>query len=602
MPRENAALQYARLNDFSPGIQANPIIGSSPTIPGPLGIAHPIGTYRCLPLPSGGLGPAPGRSASVNGPVQSSSYDEFITGLVIGPPTGPDLNIYTIPGFTSPQRPIWPSTVTFDDPALAAAVPTLVWIGRSRIQTTGGNAFHQGITTFGVAGTGAYANQRLSSSDPIAAANVPTRVMPVNMTAGRSAGASYNLNGDTANYIIAANWFPPQPLTSLAAGYFDYYPDPTSQSALLDMSTSTRFSTHRGPLLYHQGRIMCMSRYGFWTGDNVTPAAYYFGNNVLVWTNLYATPRSNPSGGTVYGDRQIGWGAWGSLTASDMVLIGYNDGGILVQGSLNAPTVRSLTNITPTYGAETVGAATPIGFVYGSHNHGVHVWGGGAESTHLSPNLPGDFWIPPPYRDGVPKGPTGDVNAPPTYYLNGHRGQFAQWGPDYIMCPNGYFFNIPTKSWWRIDDPANGVLANFAAAPYAPHLYATYATMQAGNNTATPLYAMFSAYKPATSYKWSSQLFYPAQDPTHRTDVETIGVLAMGAGTITVTLTTEAGATVTKALNFTADSTYQWFNCDLSGYAYTLSLLADSGNANPAPSIHEVLIGYQGGRGAREHS
>ena len=57
---DGAAWEWLHLEDFSPGIyDASNISTSKPIVEAPLGAANSAGTWCCMALPGGGLGPLP---------------------------------------------------------------------------------------------------------------------------------------------------------------------------------------------------------------------------------------------------------------------------------------------------------------------------------------------------------------------------------------------------------------------------------------------------------------------------------------------------------------------------------------------------------------
>ena len=73
---DGAAWEWLHLEDFSPGIyDASNISTSKPIVEAPLGAANSAGTWCCMALPGGGLGPLPRSPAPHDGrdPVRNNT-------------------------------------------------------------------------------------------------------------------------------------------------------------------------------------------------------------------------------------------------------------------------------------------------------------------------------------------------------------------------------------------------------------------------------------------------------------------------------------------------------------------------------------------------
>lgn len=124
----------------------------------------------------------------------------------------------------------------------------------------------------------------------------------------------------------------------------------------------------------------------------------------------------------------------GSLSADELFVVKSREGGYVVRGDMDSPTVQRLPYIESGGGICARGAITPAGYVYGSAN-GVFLWAGGEQTKKLSDQIEGFFW-----------------NHCTESYGNGYRGRFAYLHP-WVAVPNNYFYDTRTESWWRIELP-----------------------------------------------------------------------------------------------------------------------------------------------------
>lgn len=126
-------------------------------------------------------------------------------------------------------------------------------------------------------------------------------------------------------------------------------------------------------------------------------------------------------------------GTLGVVTIDQLLVVKHRDGGALVSGDLDNPTIQRFPYIESTGGVICKGVHCSIGFVYGSRN-GIFVWNGGASTEKLSPQLDGFFWN---HTDG------SDAE---TYA--GSRGRMTDWN-EFVLVPNNYLYDIERQSWWR---------------------------------------------------------------------------------------------------------------------------------------------------------
>lgn len=276
-------------------------------------------------------------------------------------------------------------------------------------------------------------------------------------------------------------------------------------------------------------------------------------------------------------------GVVASITADEILFIRDRGGAILVRGDLDAPTVVQLPYVESTHGARSIPAHTNFGLVYGTSN-GVYVWEGGETSRMISDQLEGWFW-----------------NHDPALNYLGNRGRFGWWNP-WVCAPNNFLYDSRSKSWWRLDSPANtGVsLSAYDVSDQTNTLYAFPHKLSAANDT---MWWKADPQTLADTYSWRSQ---PIVQPRDRMmTVQEVHLLVSPASTakatvkITLTGIGQDGTAVTPvAVNFEckANTNPQMLKRDvaMNFHATHVQVLIETNSKNtsvPAPKIHSVRLG-----------
>lgn len=303
-----------------------------------------------------------------------------------------------------------------------------------------------------------------------------------------------------------------------------------------------------------------------------------------------------------------GYGAIGSINASQLFLVKNQGGGVLINGSLDDPTVVQLPFIESTFLLNAHGINTPIGFVYASRN-GIFVWAGGETTEHLSSNLEGHFW-----------NDWSEVTAGDESHIWGITGRLAYWHP-FVAVPNNYLYDIRTKAWWRLDtadalgtantsmafayydvDAATGILY---MVPH--HLSGSSTAAQRLLASMKPLSAPFSALNQlASTYSFQSQPLVETELELHEfVEIILIAQRLNTTGTITVGITlsgyredgtavTPSTTTITLAANTLINTYRAVVGSGASGSTFTAKsvqyriLTTATGGADVAPIIHDL--------------
>lgn len=538
-------LEWTRFNDFSPGIwQKKGIYGTTGNVPAPPGAATTTNTYRCRSLPGGGLGPMPKKIRDLTMPGTGPDHLYVITGFCINGPLYNSALAPTFPG--SPYGPDFPPFVSatpfeahviFDD--LTATTLHSLW-ARMRYYSDSGKDTLSDVDYGTPIGLHAPSYSTITRSNPAAPTSPGIPVVAV------SRGPVKNAFGTPSTLLV--------------------FPDPATP----DVIGVASLYGGVGPVLGHQLRLVFLWRQSFIHGSAGGNYAYQPGNETLVYTNPNDTSTVSISTTLVGQEYPVGYGAWASLTASDLLLIKHYGGAYLIQGSIDAPIVRRMPNVVSTAGSECIGAHSSIGFVYGVNRGGVYAWGGGDGSGSISPQMEDGFW----------------QSSSVLTYLFG--GTFMSWG-DMIMCPNSFVFDINTKGWWRIDDTADSVYFMWQRDPINNVMYGCLPQF----TDASPRYASgYDRLLPSLSYSWQSQPWFA---DIGRLSKYREGLLCVtGDGTITLTLTSmDTGTSTTKVVtvNSTNPKYYRFTDITAEGTRFQLRIQASGVAA--APVVEELHLGWQ---------
>lgn len=542
MPGE---LQFLTINDFTPGIRHR-ALGVSPSSRAPLGAADPAATFRCRVLPDGALGPMPKmvEAHDVNVSVSADDADLRISGFhVTGPMqqsdnesdyTGNDnvevhIAIHAFDG--SDERWYWYRVQLWN------SAETVDGIDNALI-TSAANDIYRAT---------AFIDARLHATDAAALGDI----------------------------FVVAGWHSDDMAAS--PNIWRIYPDPDAPNS---NGTQSIYDLNEVSLMVqHQGRIVSIDDHVFAHGGT----GYWIINDQLIWTQVNLPTYLDedldtiPESVGVFTQGPIsGYGAVVSASAQELLLVKHRGGATIVSGDLDDPTVMSLPGVMSTRGAVTYGVYTPIGFVYGSRNNGVHVWGGGDSSQKISTFLEDDFWEMRP----------GDW-----VYFDGKFDLFGDW----ILCPNNWVYDIPSQSWWRIEDPATYAIFQWSVSPQNDMFYGAPVTFQDADAT-NPAFYRWNAASLVTDYQWQSQ--YLAASIDRLMEIREVSIRAIspnGVSRVTVTFYDEAGNTQAEEFDVTSTILPKLIRKPTSfiGNGIKIRLDAETEDGGAAPLIYEVNVGYQ---------
>lgn len=209
---------------------------------------------------------------------------------------------------------------------------------------------------------------------------------------------------------------------------------------------------------------------------------------------LYTLPFHDSSSGivrnaTFYGENSSDVMLMASLNTDELLMIRNSDGGLLIRGDIDNPTVVRLRNLESMYGVSHIPINSSQGLVYGTPN-GVFAFQGGEVAVKLSEQIEGFFWD---HRSS---------SSEPEY--ESQRGRFGIFH-HYVCVPNNFIYDTRSKSWWRLSNPADrgGVAYNcYTNDPVSGDLQAFPYKLTGTQNVVWDTYHKETL---AGSYSWQSQ-------------------------------------------------------------------------------------------------
>jgi hypothetical protein len=385
--------QFVTLDDFSAGIyDYSSIAGSVPNVPGGKAAADPNGTYSCIALPGGGLGPLPGVAKIFDwGPGANTppALSYLVGFLVHDELTDGGIEIFSILEYDNGTNHYW-SAYSYD---------------------TDSNAFHSIVDTVEPSAAGIFGSPypqmtRVAPTNPTTTPGQPVIVFP-------NGGPASNTNDDTGQLYL--------------------YPNPSAPTVYgaqaLIVASGGGWSSISGQVLVHESRIVVLAGTGYgW------PAGGGFNTNENV--NFTDPPNSSDYGDqmTVFAaEEPYGYGAGGSISAGELFLVKHRGGGLIVTGDLLTPTVTFLPGVTSTGTMYGRGSSGLPGFVYCSIDNGAWIWNGSNTSQKISQQLDDSFFV---------------VAATQVMGSNNY-GFFAECIGDKVYFSNNWVYDVRSNSWWR---------------------------------------------------------------------------------------------------------------------------------------------------------
>ncbi len=442
--------EWVRIDDFTPGIYANSHISiADPQSSAPPGSAHPDGTWGCAAIAGGGLGPLPGFTAHAFGDSSfpGASTVALVSGFINNPGFGGA-------GFNELVRIMEADDGTSHYVKAESIIPPTL-------------AFHTIL------------NSTSGTTPGFFGAPYPTWTR---MTVSGS--------GNPPPVLV----FPGAVLTdaNTTSGHVYIYPEllsPTSY-AVQDLNSGPTITT--GQVIAYGQRVIILS------------GLTYSHPGAGITTNENVDYTDPPLSSTLVNAEEVlgaewpwGYGAWGTVSVGELILIKKQGGALIVNGDIAAPTsVIEVPGVTPTGDLVGQAAATPSGLYYCSEKRGAWVWNGGNVSQKASLKLADDF-----YDLGV-QGALGTNN----YGFNCYAWQ------KYVLFSNNYMLDTETGAWWILSPQLSQSVFGtgietvgiwwYSAGAFGNQMFASPLEVRKGHND--PYWMLFDNTIPSTAWAWQS--------------------------------------------------------------------------------------------------
>jgi hypothetical protein len=542
-------LVWVRIDDFTPGAFDNSFISTAePQLSAPLGACDAIETWCCAAIGKNlGLGPLPAlvQTGVYPNAMPGSSTKAFLTGFAVNPGLNnvedelilifeaDDGVTHYLYGFSDvPQIPAVNQFLndTGTPQAGLFGSPYPTW---TRMNTTGVNPS-------------------------------PVLVFPA------AIGDSHGINGHLYVYpnLLAPGTFTVTDLIQPSGG---------------------GFTSVTGQVVCYGSRVICL------VGKSYTwPVAGGINTNENL--NFTDPPQTNnylAQGDTLIDETPWGYGAFGTVSVGELMLLKKHGGGVIIYGDIDA-----ITSAISMPGVQSVGdfvgraGAGPLGLVYCSEQRGAWTWNGGNTAQKISQQLRDSFY---------------DAFSATTIGSNNYGFYVEHW-QDWILFSNNYLFDVDKGGWWQLypgDGNGSGAVTG--------HTFFWYAEGQFGNTMyAAPLqfgtaggltknwWYKFDAKTPAPHWQWVSLPI----------EVITNGDRVMDVRQITCELSdpsNSGNATATVTLNGTSIGTVPAgeiglhpgpfrFNVGDAGRGIEhidIQFNGDNAVSGSSPILHSIDIGYQ---------
>jgi hypothetical protein len=535
--------QWLRIEDFTPGCyDASNVATDTPLIEAPLGAGNATSTFCCMALRAGGLGPLPKM-------VQSYTWE------------------VTFPG--SP-------TVTGLFIVGAAVVPSIGPTSQPVVIVEGDN----GVTHFWIAYALDLTTNILSIIHTIAATTQPGIFgSPYPFFTRAYNGTTPTLHAGTPILVFPASI---EHDTAGTAGHVFVYPTPTNRGTYAVKDLVTPGTQITGQTIGYANRILVLSGIGYtWPGgsfgvnENIAfttpPNSYHLGNQQTV----------------LAAETPFGFGAWGSVSTGELVIIKKQGGGVVVNGDIEAPSsVLYLPGIQPIGNFVGKAAAAQQGLYYCSEDRGAWLWNGGNTSQKISQQL----------RDGF-----YDVTS--TVIASNNFGFFcARWGA-WMLFSGNWIFNPTQGGWWPLypqktkgSSHVTGVnLFWFNQGTFGHQMWASPIEITPAAHTW--LYR-FDNRVDAPHWQWTSLPIHVAPTANHVVDVRQVVVRAScgsAGSTVTVKIGTWSATSTSGAIG-TAPTPIR-FNVGLAALGLNDIVIEVTGDQTTAtaasPIVHSIDVAYQ---------
>lgn len=356
---------------------------------------------------------------------------------------------------------------------------------------------------------------------------------------------------------------------------------PAPAAPAVDGVWNTAAFTSPVQMVAHLGRIIFLSETGW---------AHGAGNGVITTNEdiFYTDPPNsitpNTGSPTTILDPQYpgGYGAWGSITYGELILIKRYGGAILVEGDIYSPQITRLTGVRSTGDMCNPGSWSPKGLVYCVEDDGVWLWEGGNNSRKIS-RIQDDFFV---LKDGQA--------------TSGVKVKHTSWG-QFVVFPNGYIWDSVTEGWWSLPTTGIGALESLGVPESGKgnpsHLFfATPKALDDGAGNFKIKVYVYDSTNLGGSYTWASQPIVPTDT---RVDISEVILNFTGGSGNSNTITVKTGSnlgTTFGTVTLTPDPVTP-VRVRIPGGAKNQDsiriIVSVVANTPPAPVLNSIQVGWR---------
>lgn len=350
--------------------------------------------------------------------------------------------------------------------------------------------------------------------------------------------------------------------------------------------------------------------------SSVTGQVICYGSRVIV---LVGVPYPWPAGGGIGSNENInftdppesaeygnqgdvltaeapwGYGAWGTISVGELMLIKKNGGGIVVYGDIDAvQTVISMDGVQSVGDFVGKAAPGPLGLVYCSEQRGAWVWNGGNTAQKISAQLRDNFY---------------DATTPTGMEGNNYGFSAAHW-QNWILFSNNFMYDMDTGGWWQFypgdgngsDDVTGHTFWWWNEGRFGNQMYAAPLQFGTALGLTDKWWYRFDSEVPAPHWQWQSLPIHVDANADRVLDVRQVVVRlsdpsGSGTATATVTVNGEDIGTVPNPdqgpSTITQDPQGFRLNCGVVGIHDIVIRVNGDGDTGSSPILHSIDIGYE---------
>ena len=540
-------VEWVHIDDFTPGCYDNSFISlAEPKLTAPLGSADATATFCCAALGRSGLGPLPALTLTKQFPnaMPGSSTEAYITGFAVNPGlnNGADELVIIFEADNGTNHYVEGYSVS------PPATPSVNSILSSSSGTTSGGIF----------GAPYPAWTRMSTSD------FGVNPSPVLVFPGAVATDSNGTDGHLYVYSELSS--------------------PTS-FAVTDLNSAKTSVT--GQVICYGSRVICLvgQTYSWPISGGINT------NENINYTDPPESDTYGDQGTLLTVETPWGYGAWGTMSVGELMLIKKYGGGIILYGDIDAP-----SSVIWMPGVQSVGdfvgkaCSTVLGLIYCSEQRGAWIWNGGNTSQKISQQLRDSFY---------------DATSGTGLLSNNYGFCVSSW-QDWILFSNNFLYNPDTGSWWVIyPTEANGTtnvpghaMWWWIPGRFGNQMYSAPIRFGTATGLTKNWYYQFDDEVPAPHWQWTSLPIHVTTNADRVLDVRQVVVRLSdpsNSGNCTATVTvngTDLGTVAAGQIGL--DPKAFRFEAGVRGlYDIVVQINGDNASTGSSPILHSIDIGYQ---------